>query len=468
MTNNIEMEIPPIFLEKGIDSIEKLLWVIENAYDGFVLSDKKGNIFYANKAVERITGARREDIYEKNIKDFLKEGLIINNKRSFSGDCINMSHRTKSGVEVFITSVPVYDKNGNFLCYVANYREMAELNDIQRELEKTQAKSNSYYLELKELRNRFLNLEDVVVKSKSMSLLIENIAKFAPTDAPVLITGESGVGKGVIAKLIHKMSNRSDGPFIQINCSAIPETLLEAELFGYKKGAFTGANRAGKLGIFELAQKGTLLLDEIAEISPKLQVKLLKAIQDQEIYPLGSVKPVKLDVRIICATNRDIEQMVEEGSFRKDLYYRINVIPINIPPLRERKEDIIPLACYFLEQFSKKYNKKKSLSPDVCDVFFKYPWPGNVRELQNVIERLVIILDKDKIYPEDLPHTILNKVETTYNYLNLPLKEARKKLEIKLIKQSLKQSRSIREAAKKLGINHSTLIKKMKLYNLEK
>ncbi len=265
-------------------------------------------------------------------------------------------------------------KRAIFLCYVANYREMAELNDIQRELEKTQARSNSYYMELKELRNRFLNLEDVVVKSKKMELIIENISKFAPTDAPVLITGESGVGKGVIAKLIHKMSNRSDGPFIQINCGAIPETLLEAELFGYKKGAFTGASTSGKLGIFELAQKGTLLLDEIAEISPKLQVKLLKAIQDQEIYPLGSVKPVKLDVRIICATNRDIEQMVNDGSFRKDLYYRINVIPVDIPPLRERQEDIIPLACYFFGTiFKKNIIKKRELISRCVQHLFKIP-----------------------------------------------------------------------------------------------
>ncbi len=397
------MKVPDIFYDKGIDSFEKLLYLIENSYDGFVLSDKKGNIFYANKAVERITGGRREDLYAKNVKDLLKEGLIINDKKSFSKNIINMSHRTMTGVEVFITSVAVYDKNGDFLCYVSNYREMAELNDIQRELEETQARSHTYYMELKELRNRFLNLEDVVVKSKEMNLIVENVAKFAPTDAPVLITGESGVGKGVIAKLIHKMSNRCEGPFIQINCGAIPETLLEAELFGYKKGAFTGASKTGKPGIFEMAQKGTILLDEIAEIPSKLQVKLLKAIQDQEVYPLGGTNPVKLDVRIICATNRDIKKMVDNGTFRNDLYYRINVIPVHIPPLRERREDIIPLACYFLEKFSKKYNKQKSLSPNVCTMLQTYPWPGNVRELENIIERLVVTLEKDKIYPQNLP-----------------------------------------------------------------
>ncbi len=460
-----DMKIPEVFFEKGIDSFEKILWIIENSYDGFVLSDKNGNIFYANRAVERIIGAKREILYQKNVKDFLKQGLIINDKKSFNKNIINMSHRTKTGVEVFITSVGVHDKEGNFLCYVANYREIAELNDIKRQLEKTRAEKNSYYMELKELRNKFLNLEEIVVKSKEMKLLLENIARFAPTDAPVLITGESGVGKGVIAKLIHKMSNRCDGPFIQINCGAIPETLLEAELFGYKKGAFTGANTKGKPGLFEMAQKGTILLDEIAELPLKLQVKLLKVIQDREIYPLGTTRPLKLDVRIICATNRNIEKMVEDGTFRKDLYYRINVIPVKIPPLRKRIEDIIPLACHFLEKFSKKYNKNKSLSPDVWSVLQNYPWPGNVRELENLIERLVVILDREKIYPQDLPPEISVKT-TANNYLNLPLKEAKKILEMDIIRQTLKNSQSIRKAAKKLGINHSTLIKKMKNYGI--
>lgn len=451
----------------GIDSFEKLLRVIDHSYDGIVLSDKDGKIIYAGKALERISGGKREDIYGKRIRDLLEEGLIINDKKDISSNVINMSHRTSTGVEVFITSVPVYDENGEFLCFIANYREMAELYDIQKKLEETKARNKSYYLELRELRNRLLNIEELVVKSKVMNMIIENLVKFSPTDAPVLITGESGVGKGVIAKLIHKMSNRKDGPFIQINCGAIPENLLEAELFGYESGAFTGASKSGKPGIFEVAQKGTILLDEIAEISPRLQVKLLKAIQDQEIYHLGGIKPVKLDVRIICATNRQIEEMVKDGTFRKDLYYRINVIPIRIPPLRERQEDIIPLACHFLDKYCKKYNKQKSFSSNACNYLLRYDWPGNVRELQNVIERLVITLDKKKISVPDLPEKMLNEFRKEYNYEDLKLKEARDRLEKNLIKESLKKSSSIREAARRLGINHSTLIKKMRKLNIE-
>lgn len=461
------INIPKELYENRIDSFDKLLWLIENAYDGLVLADKKGNIFYANRAVFRITGANKEDLYGKNLKDFVREGLIINDKKNIAPNVINMSHRTVTGVEVFITSVPVYDVDGNFLCYIANYREMAELEDIRRELEETQAKKEHYYNELKELRTKFLTIEDFVVKSKSMQNILEQISKFAPTDAPVLITGESGVGKGVVAKLIHNMSRRKHGPFIQINCGAIPEHLLEAELFGYKPGAFTGASKKGKIGLFGLAQDGTLLLDEIGELPLNLQVKLLKALQDKEIYPLGATEPIKLDVRIICATNRNIEQMVKDGLFRKDLYYRINVIPLHIPPLKKRQEDIVPLACYFLDKYCKKYNKRKSLSPDACKLLLRYQWPGNVRELENIMERAVITVDKDKITALELSEFLsIDHDEKYLQFMGLSLTEAKDRLEQKIIKNTLDQSKSIRDAARKLGINHSTLIKKIKKYNL--
>ncbi len=451
-----------------IDSLEKLLYILEYSYDGIVLSDAQGKIFFATKAIERITGGKREDIYGKRLSDLLEEGLILDDRRNISSSTINLSHRTRTGVEVFITSVPVYDRDGNFLCFIANYREMAELKEIQERLKKTQEEKRSYYRELCELRNRLLALEEIVVKSRSMRMIMENLIKFSPTEAPILLTGESGVGKGVIARIIHRMSPRNRGPFVEINCAAIPENLLEAELFGYESGAFTGAGKGGKPGLFELAQGGTLLLDEITEIPPALQAKLLRAIQHREIYHVGGVRPITLDVRIVCASNRDIEEMIEKGTFRQDLYYRISVIPIHIPPLRERQEDIIPLACHFLERYGKKYKRRKSFAPQTCKCLEEYHWPGNVRELENLIERLVILVDSERITPQDLPEEMLHHLSGGGAEVSVSLRQHLEREERAFIEKVLSSSTGIRDAARRLGINHSTLIKKMRKYNLSR
>ncbi len=453
-------------IENKIDSLEKLLYILDHSYDGIVLSDREGRIFFANQAIERITGGRREDLYGKKLSDLLAEGLILNDKREISPSTINLSHRTRTGVEVFITSVPVHDRNGNFLCFVANYRQMEELQQIQQQLEKTAQKKDSYYRELCELRNRFLSQEDLVIKSTPMRMIMEKLIKFSPTDAPILISGESGVGKGVIARMIHKMSSRNKGPFVEINCAAIPETLLEAELFGYEKGAFTGAGKGGKPGLFEIAQGGTILLDEITEIPHPLQAKLLQAIQEKQIYHIGGIKPIRLNVRILCSTNQDIEDMIKKGQFREDLYYRINVIPVFIPPLKERGEDIIPLACYFLKKYNRTYNKRKKFSPKTCEYLERYPWPGNVRELENLVERLVILVDGEKIYPHHLPENIVRGLSSRKESEPTTLREYMQLKEKEFIQKILSTSRGIRDAARRLGINHSTLINKIRKYGL--
>ncbi len=456
-----------LLIENKIDSLEKLIYILDHSYDGIVLSDKEGRIFFATQAIERITGGRREDLYGKKLSDLLAEGLILNDKRNISNSFINLSHKTKTGVEVFITSIPVYDSEGNFLCFVANYREMEQLKEIQKQLEETAQKKDSYYRELCELRNRLLSQEDVVVKSAPMRIIMETLIKFSPAEVPILITGESGVGKGVIARLIHRMSPRNKGPFVEINCAAIPENLLEAELFGYEKGAFTGAGNKGKPGLFEVAQGGTILLDEITEMSPPLQAKLLQAIQERQIFHIGGLKPIKLDVRILCSTNQDIKEMIRKGRFREDLFYRINVIPIHIPPLKERQEDIIPLACYFLEKYNKKYNKRKSFSQQTCECLEKYSWPGNVRELENLVERLVILVDEEKIYPEDLPDNMVKSSFMEPRDEEVTLRIHMEKKEREFIQKVLTTSRGIRHAARRLGINHSTLINKIRKYGLK-
>jgi transcriptional regulator with PAS, ATPase and Fis domain len=406
-------------------------------------------------------------------QDLIDRGIILEESKTIisyedNRDAVLITHKLKSGVEALITSVPVYQADGDTkpLCYIANFREITDLNNLKQELEETKSKTESYLSELTELRNRLLKADQVIARSITMRNIMEKLLKISTTDVNVYLHGESGVGKEVVAKLIHKMSHRKEGPFIQINCGAIPGNLLESELFGYEKGAFTGANRLGKPGILEMAQKGTVLLDEIGDLSLSLQVKLLKAIQNHEFYRVGGISPVKLDTRIICATNKDLEEMVKRGVFREDLFYRINVIPIFIPPLRERREDILPLTYHFLHKFNQKYGHERTLSHEVCKALEQHEWPGNVRELENIIERLVIMSEERQIKSHNLPTYILDSLDGKTSLEPKPLKEAVALLERKMISDAVKKYGSIRKAAERLGVDHSTLVKKQKKFRL--
>jgi len=311
-----------------------------------------------------------------------------------------------------------------------------------------------------------LHVEGIVGRSREIISVLELVHRVAPTNATVLLRGESGVGKEVFARAIHFLSPRADKPFIAINCGAIPENLLEAELFGYEKGAFTGAY-SSKKGKFELANGGTLFLDEIGELPLQLQVKLLRAIQEKEIERLGGSKPVKVDVRIIAATNRDLESMVREGKFREDLYYRLNVVPIFIPPLRERREDIPVLVQHFLEKFKKEYNKEVSISPEVMDAFIGYEWKGNVRELQNVVERMVILDADGVLTEEDLPPEIRNRKVKSAPTPSLN-GESIWDVEKRLIEKALEESDFvIKEAAKKLGMTPRQVSYRIQKYGIK-
>lgn len=302
-----------------------------------------------------------------------------------------------------------------------------------------------------------------------MEKLMETVNKIAMVESTVLIYGETGVGKEVLAKYIHSVSDRSEGPFVKINCGAIPETLLEAELFGYEKGAFTGARSEGKPGLFEVADGGTMLLDEISELPMSLQVKLLRVLQEKEFIRVGGIKTIKVDVRIIAASNKDLKELVKEGKFRQDLYYRLNVVPITIPPLRERTEDIPILAHHFLNKYNEKYGRSKQLTNEVIEAFLRYSWPGNVRELEHVIERLVVISEDNLITKKELPSELLNG-ESTYNaegvYVAeiMPLKKASALVEYQLIKRAMEIGGSTYKAAEMLGVDQSTIIRKLKKY----
>lgn len=318
-------------------------------------------------------------------------------------------------------------------------------------------------------KGEFESVEGVIAESEAMKKVLALVNKVADTQAPVLITGESGTGKEVIAKLLHQLSSRKEGPFIKINCAAIPETLLEAELFGYEKGAFTGAHQA-KPGLFELAEGGTLFLDEIGEMPFSLQSKLLRVLQDNTFRRLGSVRELKVNFRLITATNRDLSKMIGEGLFREDLYWRLNVINIHIPPLRERREDILPLCKYFIEKFNQKYGKKvRELTQEAIRALLNHRFPGNVRELENRIERGIILAEEEVLTREDLgfleegnrKENLLDKL------LKLPLEEAVELLEKIRIEEAMERAKGVKvRAAELLGITERMLRYKIEKYHI--
>jgi DNA-binding NtrC family response regulator len=325
----------------------------------------------------------------------------------------------------------------------------------------------------REVQRQF-GLQNLIGHSDAMRRILDLIEKVADSDSTVLIYGESGTGKELVARAIHYRSDRMDKPLVPINCAAIPSDLLESELFGYEKGAFTGAHRT-KIGRFEYANGGTLFLDEIGEMSPQLQVKLLRVLQEKSFERLGGVRPIQVDVRIIAATNRDLEKAIEEGKFREDLYYRLSVIPIRIPPLRERKEDIPLLVEHFLEKFNTEKGRSVSgVSPKAMEKLTEYSWPGNVRELENLIERLVVLKRTGTIEVEDLPEKIrFGPARDPLGAIVLPeegirLEETIHRLERELILQALRRTRGVKkEAAELLGMKRTTLIQKMKRNKIE-
>ncbi len=444
--------------------------IMESFYDGIGIIDSNGTLLKVNTSYERITGlSKKDNNVGRNVRDLQEEKsvsravslMVLEQKKP-----VTIVQRIKTGKEILITGSPVFDAKGNVHRVVCNIRDINELN-ILKELDENE--QNRDKLELKELRARQLLHGELVHKSRAMQQIFELALKVAKVDSNLLITGESGVGKEIIVKIIHKASPRAQKSFFQINCGAIPETLLESELFGYEGGAFTGARSGGKMGYFELCNGGTLLLDEIGEMPLNLQVKLLRAIQDRQIFRVGGTTPIKFDVRIISATNRNLEEMVKSGHFRADLFYRLNVVPISVPPLRERADDIIPLAIHFLEKFNARYKTNKRFEPEVLLAFELHDWPGNVREMENLIERLVVINDEEII---GLHHLPFNNQCVEIPGINIdlknpiPLKAASEILERKLIAKALQLFGSTRKAAKILGVSHPTVIRKAQKYKL--
>ena len=464
------------FIQAHYDTILLLLNYLKI---GVYITDGKGKTLLVNDESCKTGGLTRQEVMGRYMDDLEREGYVeesVTLRVLKSGKDEVMIQKLGEGGRIYCSAHPVY-AGSEIDLVITTEKDTTEGHILQRLLKEQQDVTIKYEKELAYLRKMNLKEADSLIAiDENTSRCVAQAKRVAALDTTALITGESGVGKEVIANLIHKYSQRSEKPFIKINCSAIPESLMESEMFGYKAGAFTGAQAGGKIGYFELADGGSLFLDEIGDMPLQLQAKLLRAIQDKEIMPLGGTKSVHVDVRLIAATNKDIIEAMNAGAFRKDLYYRLAVMLIEIPPLRERGADIAHLAMHFIAYFNKKYGYRKSLEPGALDILKQHNWPGNVRELQNIIERCVISFDGDSITAFQVMQVI--RMPDTQSQISpaLPaqplaeegttMKEIMSAYEKQVVLSALRQSKNASEASRRLGIDRSTMSRYMKKHNI--
>lgn len=452
----------------GMNKIRKYAIEILDVLDeGVYISDKEGVTLHINRAYESITGLHHEEMVGKRVTDLRRAGKfdeILNPDIVRTRLPKSLVQLTKTGRRVVLQGHPVFDDNDDVALVVTFARDTTALSrleeqlGLQRELIKTYQKTI-----LSE--GRSANLPLPKPQSPRMLELMAMVQNVAATDATVLLLGETGVGKNFVAKNIHRTSPRFKLPFIEVDCSAIPENLVESELFGYAPGAFSGASEQGKPGYIEMANNGTLFLNEIGELPLHVQAKLLRFLQDQEYVRVGSTEVHRVNVRVISATNKNLEEAIKEKTFREDLYYRIRVAVVNIPPLREREDDIRPLIDYFLTSFTKRYNKMVSFDEEALKTLCKYSWPGNVRELENMLHSIVATTRPDAVLvTQDLPlRVLMNRSERDGKKSLAELVAEFERVEVLRV---LRQAPSLAQAAAELGIDRVTLYRKMKKYGI--
>lgn len=449
---------------------ERLDAIIEHSFDGIYITDGEANTIKVNQAYETITGLKRKDMIGKNMRELETEHVI-----SFSGSLtairenrvVTLQQEFKTGKKAVITSTPIYNEEGQIIMVVTNVRDLTEIYHLKEEVGRREQEEEKLLRKLLHAQGNLFKGQMVAEDTNTLDAL-SWADKVSGLDATVMLLGETGVGKEEFARYIYQNSKRKDLSFIKVNCGAIPANLLESELFGYEKGAFTGANKNGKIGLFELADKGTIFLDEIGELPLDMQVKFLRVVQEQEVERIGGTKPIKIDVRIIAATNRNLEEMMRQKTFREDLFYRLMVFPIHIPPLRERRKDIEPLAQLFLRKLNKKYGFQKSFSFEALELMKEYRWPGNIRELKNLVERAVIISNEDLIGPESIPVDVGDRRRHKKDegpYINL--KSELHRIELGYMEQAYKTYGNVRESAKSLSMTPATFVRKRKQYTEE-
>lgn len=439
--------------------------IIENSQDSLFVTNGDGVIVKVNRAYEKLSGDDRENLLGYSVGDL--EGL------NFSESCTTQVLEKRQQVTIeqtifktnrrtHVTTTPVFDGYGNITMAITNNRDLREIATLKERLADTEELANKYKRQIEALKSQ--GEGTFVAHDRKMLDVLLKADKIAKVDATVLILGETGSGKEQLVKYLHRASTRRGGRLIKINCGALPATLIESELFGYEKGSFTGASSAGKAGFFEAANNGILFLDEIGEMPMEMQVKLLRVLQEGEFFRIGGTRPIKTDVRIIAATNRDLQDMVRKGSFRSDLYYRLNVTSITLPPLRERIYDIIPLATRFLDEFNLKYGMRKTLSVSAYQALQSFDWPGNVRELRNVIEQALIMSEGETISHDELPFAPKGNFEFLPLEGTVDLDTIIARLEASYILKAYEKHGNVRAAAKSLGMKTTRYLRKKQEY----
>lgn len=438
-----------------------ILDIMDNCFGNIFVVDATSKIIFANENCVNAFGVPRDRIIGYTTQNLIDSGILT---RSTSQECLKTREtvigivKSQLGIEMLNVSKPVYDENGN-LSFIMTYGQTDDkMGEFLRTIEEEKKKTLNYKEAIMRIGELDSNVKDVIIVSQKMKKIFMQLQKVAPTDGTIMLYGESGVGKDVVANYIHKASARKEEPFIPINCAAIPAELMESEFFGYEKGAFTGANSTGKMGLFEIANKGTIFLDEIGELPLEIQAKFLRVIETGMVTRVGGHKQIKTDVRLITATNRDLRQMIQEKTFREDLYFRLNVLSFVIPPLRERTEAIEAFVYTFLAKYNKKYKKNVTISDRTMKKLKAYRWSGNVRELKNVIERMVLTSDEDFMQMEftDQAKKDHNPQEKTISEL---YKEEQQK---KVISVLLSVNGNKSKAAQILGISRGKLYKMLK------
>ena len=449
--------------------------IFKSSSDGIWLCDGSGKILNINGASEKINAIQAQDVVGKNVREILQEGLM---DRSVTLEVLEtgrqvslLQYLKKTNKYLLVTGTPVFDEDGRISLVVVNERDMTQLNTMKAQLAQTRMETQRFKDELVELSLLELKEQEIIAKSEAMRQVLGIAVKLAKMEASnILILGETGTGKGLLAKFIHKTSDRKKKPFIQINCAALPENLLEAELFGYEKGAFTGARERGKIGLFELAHEGTLFLDEIGDLPFSVQAKLLKYLDDNEIMRLGGIKPKQVDCTIIAATNRNLEARSRQRKFRQDLFFRLNTFVMQIPPLRTRPDDIFELVKYLLDKYNQQYRLERRISPKTMEQIKSYPFPGNVRELENMIKMAVMMSEAD-LLDEYILRNLKKPVLEPADFSQIPntpmnLIEEIRAFEKRLMQAAMTNFKTTREMAHFLKINQSTVVRKMKKYDL--
>jgi PAS domain S-box-containing protein len=457
---------------------EELEEILEGSFDGILVTDKDGNILYVNSSYERVAEIKCSEMRGKSMRDFINPVWMPNSVAYVVAEQkrpVSLRQVVKSGRHIIVTGQPIFDKRGEIKRIVINVRDITEIYELTEELQKSRQIGKMYLKNYTELEEYTEGQGDnlILAFSESMREVLSTARRVANFQTTVLIDGESGAGKEKVAEYIHQNSQRKNQAFVVLNCGAIPANLLEAELFGYEKGAFTGAGQAGKEGLLEIADGGTVFLDEIGETTLDFQVKMLRFMETKEVRRVGSTVSLTIDVRIIAATNRDLTQMVEEGSFREDFYYRLNVVQIHVPPLRKRTDDIIPLSILFLHYYNERYGQNKQFTQEVMRELEKHPWVGNVRQLKNIIENMVVISNNEYLQTEDLPWTLQELKNPSRKLINatmerdsMSLPEASEELEKLMLIRAMAFCKTTREISKFLQVNQSTVVRKMKKHGL--